>query len=70
MNIKHNLAKGFVRSGFAAALAALFTLTSCNDVVDIPAPADQSNTGAPVITAVYDVADTARTTPITEGTLS
>ena len=48
-------------------------LTSCNDIVDYNdgyTPADQlANTGAPQITAVYDVADTAHATPITEGTL-
>ena len=54
-----------------AALA--LTFSACSNVVDYDddyTPADQlANTGAPVITAVYDVADTALTTPLTEGEL-
>ena len=55
-------------------IAALtLTLGACNNIVkydDDYTPAEyQANTGAPVITAVYDVADTALTTPITEGSL-
>jgi len=55
-------------------IAALtLTLGACNNIVnydDDYTPADQlANTGAPVITAVYDVADTAMSTPITEGSL-
>ena len=50
------------------------TLTSCNNIVDYAdgyTPADQlANTGAPQISAVFDVADTQRSTPITEGTLN
>ena len=46
---------------------------SCNDIVDYAdgyTPADQlPNTAAPTIQAVYDVSDTERLTPITEGTL-
>ncbi len=48
-------------------------VTSCDKIVDYNdnyTPADQlANTGAPVIKAVYDVADTAFLTPITQGTL-
>ena len=47
---------------------------SCDNIVDYDdnySPADQiANTGAPVIKAVYDVADTAFANPITEGTLN
>lgn len=68
--IKHTRTACLVSCCITAALA----LTSCNDIVDYNdgyTPADQlPNTGAPQITAVYDVADTARLTPITEGTLS
>ena len=46
--------------------------TSCNDIVKYDegyTPAEQeANSGAPVITAVYDVADTKMENPITEGT--
>lgn len=49
-------------------------ITSCDDIVnydDNYTPADQiENTGAPVIKAVYDVADTAFAQPITQGTLN
>ena len=55
-------------------LLTAFVLASCNDIVDYDegyTPADRlANTGAPLITAVYDVTDTAYTTPITEGTLN
>lgn len=48
-------------------------LSACDNIVtydDGYTPAEQlPNTGAPVISAVYDVADTAFATPITEGTL-
>ncbi len=48
--------------------------TSCDNIVDYNdnyTPADQQpNTGAPVIKAVYDVADTAFANPITQGTLN
>lgn len=58
---------------FYIASAALLLLASCNDIVDYDkgyTPAEQmANSGAPVISAVYDVADTDMTTPITEGTL-
>ena len=53
--------------GIAAAL------TACDDIVNYSdgyTPAEQqANAGAPVIKAVYDVADTAFATPITQGTL-
>ncbi len=58
------------------ALAAMLTgcmLVSCDNIVDFNngyTPADQqANQGAPVINAVYDVADTACLTPIIEGQL-
>ena len=48
-------------------------LISCDNIVDYNdnyTPADQqANTGAPVIRSVYDVADTAFASPITQGTL-
>lgn len=54
-------------------LSTLVWLASCDDIVtydDGYTPAEQqANTGAPVIKAVYDVADTAFTTPVTQGTL-
>lgn len=54
-------------------LFSFFCLTSCDDIVnynDGYTPAEQqANAGAPVIKAVYDVADTAFATPITQGTL-
>ena len=54
-------------------LSSFFCLTSCNDIVnynDDYTPAEQqANASAPVIKAVYDVADTAFATPITQGTL-
>jgi hypothetical protein len=54
-------------------LSSFFSFTSCDDIVnynDGYTPAEQQyNSGAPVIKAVYDVADTAFTTPITQGTL-
>ena len=54
-------------------LSSFFCLTSCDDIVnynDDYTPAEQqANAGAPVIKAVYDVADTAYATPITQGTL-
>ena len=54
-------------------LFSFFCLTSCDDIVnynDDYTPAEQqANAGAPVIKAVYDVADTAFATPITQGTL-
>lgn len=54
-------------------LSSFFSFTSCDDIVnynDGYTPAEQqNNSGAPVIKAVYDVADTAFTTPITQGTL-
>ena len=50
------------------------TIASCDKIVDYNegyTPAEQlPNDGTPVIRAVYDVADTARLTPITEGTLN
>lgn len=50
------------------------TLSSCDSIVDYDdnyTPAEQlANTGAPIINAVYDVADTAFVTPITQGTLN
>lgn len=53
-----------------AAAVALLTMASCNDIVNYEegytALEDQANTGAPVITAVYAVGDTALATPITE----
>ncbi len=67
-NIKQKLAACIVCCGLAV------TITSCDDIVNYNegyTPAEQlSNTGAPVIRAVYDVADTARLTPITEGALN
>ena len=51
-----------------------YSLTSCDNIVDYNdnyMPADQiANNGAPVIKAVYDVADTAFANPINEGTLN
>lgn len=52
-------------------VAAALLLVSCNDIVDydegyIPAEL-MANSGAPLISAVYDAADTELTTPITEG---
>lgn len=52
-------------------LLAGLLVTSCTDIVCyeegyVPA-CEIENTGEPVITAVYDVADTAMTTPLTEG---
>ena len=68
INMKHLLV--FCLVGCAMAT----TLTSCNNIVDYAdgyTPADQlANTGAPQISAVFDVADTQRSTPITEGTLN
>ena len=53
------------------ALLALFVCAGCDDIVDYEdgyTPAESlPNTGAPVITAVYDIQDTAMATPITEG---
>jgi hypothetical protein len=67
--IKHTRAACFV----CCCIAATIALTSCDDIVnynDGYTPASQlTNTGAPQITAVYDVTDTERTNPITEGTL-
>ena len=49
---------------------AMAGLTACSDVVDYNdgyTPADKkANTGAPVITAVYDITDTEYQTPLTE----
>lgn len=68
VNMKHLLAICLVCCAMAT------TLTSCNNIVDYAdgyTPADQlANTGAPQISAVFDVADTQRSTPITEGTLN
>lgn len=54
-------------------VAVALLLTACSDIVDYNngyTPAEQiANSGAPVISAVYDVADTDMTTPITQGTL-
>lgn len=54
-----------------AVLLALFAFASCDDIVDYEdgyTPAESlPNTGAPVITAVYSIQDTAMATPITEG---
>ncbi len=62
--------KANIMTCFAAALA-LFALASCNDIVDYndgyTPLEDQANTGAPVITAVYEVGDTLLERPITEG---
>ena len=53
-----------------AALLLATALTGCNDIVDFNdgyTPADKlANSGAPTISAVYAVADTALTTPITQ----
>lgn len=47
---------------------------SCDNIVDYndnyTSPDQLANTGVPVISAVYDVADTEFTTPITQGTLN
>ena len=68
VNMKHLLAICLMGCAMAT------TLTSCNNIVDYAdgyTPADQlANTGAPQISAVFDVADTQRSTPITEGTLN
>jgi len=52
-------------------VAAALLLVSCNDIVDYDegyTPAELiANSGAPLISAVYDAADTELTTPITEG---
>lgn len=52
-------------------VAAALLLVSCNDIVDYDegyTPAElMANSGAPLISAVYDAADTELTTPITEG---
>ena len=62
----------FLFSLFTFTLSA--ALTACDDIVNYDdgyTPAERlANTGTPVISAVYDVADTARTTPITQGTLN
>ena len=54
-----------------AVALALFAFASCNDIVDYEdgyTPADaMPNTGAPVITAVYDAQDAEMANPITEG---
>ena len=51
--------------------AALTALVGCNDIVNYDegyVPMDElPNTGAPVITAIYQVADTGLVNPITEG---
>lgn len=51
--------------------AALTALVGCNDIVNYDegyVPMDElPNTGAPVITAIYQVADTGLVSPITEG---
>ena len=66
-NIKNTIIACSICSVIVAAL------TSCDDIVnynDGYTPAEQqANAGAPVIKAVYDVADTAFSTPITQGTL-
>ena len=70
--MKTNRARTFLRSCLVCC-AISAALTACDDIVhynDGYTPAEQqANTGCPVISAVYDVADTARTTPITQGTL-
>lgn len=53
--------------GIAAALTACDDIVNYND--DYTPAEQQANAGAPVIKAVYDVADTAFATPITQGTL-
>jgi hypothetical protein len=57
-----------------AATLLCVACVSCDNIVDYNdnySPADQiANNGAPVIKAVYDVADTAFSSPITEGTLN
>lgn len=62
-----------IRVSFLLCASSLFCLTSCDDIVnynDDYTPADRlANAGAPAINAVYDVADTAFATPITQGTL-
>lgn len=70
--MKTNRARTFLRSCLVCCAISV-ALTACDDIVhynDGYTPSEQrANTGAPVISAVYDVADTARTTPITQGTL-
>lgn len=64
-----NTIKYFYGLGFLCLICV-----SCDNIVDYNdnySPADQiANNGAPVIKAVYDVADTAFSSPITEGTLN
>lgn len=70
MNLKRNKAMKTNLLTYIAAALALFAMASCNDIVNYDdgyTPLeDQANTGAPVITAVYAVSDTAMLTPITE----
>ena len=55
-------------------VTAALLLTSCTSIVDYDkdyTPAEQiANSGAPTISAVYDVADTELQTPITEGNIN
>lgn len=56
---------------YMAAAIMLAAFSSCNDIVDYndgyTPLEDQANSGAPVITAVYEVGDTLLANPITEG---
>lgn len=58
---------------YIAAGLALFAFASCNDIVNYDdgfTPAEEiANNGAPVITAVYEVTDTAYANPLTQGTV-
>lgn len=67
-SIKHLLA------ACSVCCAITTTLLGCNNIVDYDknyTPAEQiANNGAPVIKAVYDVADKEQTTPITEGDIN
>jgi len=71
--MKQNSFLIFKLFNFYILAVAVLLLTACDDIVnynDGYTPAEhRANTGSPVISAVYDVADTARTTPITQGTL-
>lgn len=58
----------------AALLTATTVMTSCSDVKDLDAGMENqdsfTNNGLPVIDAVYDIQDTAFTTPLTDGVLN
>lgn len=49
---------------------ALFTLSSCSDVVDYQIPDKFTSNGAPSITAIYDVQDTGFENPLEGGKLN